>query len=228
LGGFALLFCGSILSVVAAIELLSDLRIHFATPPRADADAAAVAVNSTPWRDDARRAYALALWHSGRLAQARHPLESALRLAPADATLWLRYEILLVAIAPDDPMLIHAAERVNTLGPNETELLLTQAEVAAQNWHRVSLELRRLWLPNLHYAVAHDHDAFLLRSFSSGADINLCTEQTELGLENWCAYAIRIRLACAGAEAGASAQWCASINMPVPRAATAPAAVSKP
>jgi hypothetical protein len=170
---------------------------------------AAEAVRLAPWRADYRRDYAADLWDGGSTEVARQQLAVALRYAPADARLWLQYELQLATDAPQDPLLLQAIARVDQLAPAEPELQLAQADLAVQSWHRVGPPVRQAWLPSLRYVLAQDRDAFLVRSFRQGGESNLCLAAPELKLEQWCSYAAAARMFCSRGELNpAQAQQC--------------------
>jgi hypothetical protein len=184
----------------------------------------AEAVRLAPWRADYRRDYASALWDGGNAEGARQQLAAALRDAPADGSMWMQYEFQLVQDAPDDPQLLYAIGRVDALGAHQPELQLAQADMAAQTWHWVSPAARQAWLPSLRFALARQHDDFLVRSFRRGAEGNLCSASAELGLAQWCRYAPAARMVCArGALNPEQVRLCGEWGaLPLPGAGGAP------
>lgn len=174
------------------------------------------------WRADYRRLYARLLWQEGDASAARSQFLAALRAAPADASLWLEYEFFLALSAPLDPALPLVTERAAALGPNQPELRLSQADFAVRNWVQAAPALRRAWLGSLRYALAKDQDNFLVRTFRSAGEGNLCAEQSALKLQAWCAQAGKARMACArDSLSPAQWQWCRSMNA-VPSSASGP------
>ena len=212
------------LASAGAMSLVADLNASRAdTSPAGapDLEASAEAVRLAPWRADYRRDHASRLWQAGNPGGSRRQLEAALRYAPSDPALWMQYEFELAYTAPQDPMLPLAAARVAALGPNEPELKLAEADLAVRSWHRVGADLHQAWLPSLRYALAHDHDAFLLRSFRAAGETNLCSAAAALDLQQWCGYALAARMLCARGELTAVQErqcrsWGATAALPAP------------
>jgi hypothetical protein len=177
-------------------------------------DAADAAVRRQPWNAGYRLAYARLLLPAGdtdpsAAAAARGQFQAALRLAPADPAVWLRWEEFLARTAPGDPALALAAGQLNRLAPNEPNLQVLQADLAVRGWHLASPALQAAWLENLHYAIQHDRGAFLLHSFRIGEEDNLCRSSAQLGLDDWCELARKTRTACLrGPLDAGQAQWC--------------------
>lgn len=157
----------------------------------------AEAVRLAPRHSGYRRDYAAALWDAGNVEGALQQLGVALRDAPADGALWMQYEFQLLQTAPDDPALRYAISRVDELGPHQAELQLAQADLAVQTWHWASPAVRQAWLPSLRFVLEQDRDDFLVRSFRRGGEGNLCSAAGELGLAQWCRYALAARMVCA-------------------------------
>jgi hypothetical protein len=202
LGWLGVVLAALALAGAGAVSLAADLNASRAARPAAvpDLEASAEAVRLAPWRADYRRDHASRLWQAGNPGGSRQQLEAALRYAPADPALWMQYQFELAYSAPLDPMLPLAAGRVAALGPNEPELQLAQADLAVRTWHQVGEEMHRAWLPSLRYALAHDHDAFLLRSFRAAGESNLCSAAAALDLQQWCGNAMAARMVCARGE----------------------------
>ena len=185
-----------------------------ALAPARRLDDAAAAVRRQPWNDGFRLAYARLLLpaDSSDLAAvpaARAQFQAMLRLAPANAADWLRWEEFLAHTAPGDPGLELAAQQLNRLAPNEPNLQVLQADLAVRSWHLGTPAAQAAWLDNLRYAIQHDRGAFLLHSFRIGEEDNLCRSSAELGLDSWCELAHKTRVACLGGPLNAGqVQWC--------------------
>jgi hypothetical protein len=192
------------LAASGGVGLLADIDAARASAagldPAQRAQWLAEAVRLAPHHSGYRRDYAAALWDGGNADGALQQLGVALRDAPADGTLWMQYEFQLLRHAPDDPALRYAISRVDDLGPHQPELQLAQADLAAQSWHWVSPAVRQAWLPSLRFVLAQDRDDFLVRSFRRGEEGNLCSAAGELGLAQWCRYAMAARMVCARGE----------------------------
>lgn len=214
LGWLGLALATLMLAGVAAVNLAADLNASRAARGNpADLEASAEAVRLAPWRADYRRDYASHLWQAGNPAGSRQQIEAALRQAPADPALWMQYEFELAYTAPQDPLLALAAARVAALGPNQPELKMAQADLAVRTWHQVGPELHKAWLPSLRYALARDHDKFLVRSFRAAGESNLCSEAAALDLQQWCGLAMGARMYCARGELNAGQErMCRSLG----------------
>lgn len=186
---------GSAVTLVADLDALRGNRADLSAAQRAYF--AGEAVRLAPWRADYRRDFAGNLWDDGDHEASVRQLAAALRYAPADPALWAQYEFELALSAPQDPRVPRAAERVAALGPNQPELQQAQANLAVQAWLKVGPEVRQIWLHSLRYALARDHDGFLLRSFRVGGETNLCSSAAALGIQQWCGYARQARMFCA-------------------------------
>jgi hypothetical protein len=177
-------------------------------------ESAAAAVRRQPWNDGFRLVYARLLLPADSSDLAAAPasgaqFQAALRLAPANAADWLRWEEFLARTEPGGPALGQAAEQLNRLAPNEPNLQVLQADLAVRSWHRATPAAQAAWLENLRYAIQHDRGAFLLHSFRIGEEDNLCRSSAALGLDDWCDLARKTRVACLGGPLNAGqVQWC--------------------
>jgi tetratricopeptide (TPR) repeat protein len=165
------------------------------------------AVRLQAWNPGYRSLYAEDLQRAGQIEAARAQLVQALRVDPAAPVQWLRLELLSAQADPRDPLALTAAQAVVRLGPNDPDIQGSQADLGVRAWQGAPEALRALWRPSIRFTLRHARGPFLMRTFRSAGEDNLCLAAPEL--HDWCARARMYRSACLRPDLNlGQARWC--------------------
>lgn len=140
-----------------------------------------------PWDMHARADYAWSLFSDGDHATGMIQMTHALALGPADGSLWLDFEKLLLWQGVYGNRVGEIAHLVQYLAPSSPAIQREQTTLALTYWLRVSQSVREAWLPSLQYSLRAQRESVLREIQNSGRTQDIClTSAEDLHLMDWC------------------------------------------
>ncbi len=105
--------------------------------------------------------FAWMLYRNGQVGEAKQEMKAALRQAPADADLWLRWSVVQLGCQDCYADLAHAADRVNVLAPRQMGVQQRQATLALAQWPYGDSATHSAWLKSLNTAIVDSPTTFI-------------------------------------------------------------------